>query len=717
MSINYDSQRIRLSEIIEKSTHNATYLIPDLQRPYVWSPRQVILLVDSLFRGWPFGSLLLWEVAPECYGNNEGIPHRPFWEAVDKTDLGNAAVAGQMDQPATYYMVLDGQQRIQSLLLALGGDNWGFCLYDHDWSMSLYERRMRRGRHWSKGTLCVDLEAFQNLLKTTRVRKIDVQNILEWVRTDPEKGTSSYRKPANYETPLKSSYENPGKFIRLSRLWDLAQQKLSESEYRDILEPFLNNHQLTQEKIEDLINPLAEFMAIIQNVKETSFVDCLQIKSFRETQQWKKEDYDDAIVNIFTRLNTAGRTLTREEITLAWLKVGWDPSLTNNLTAGECMNSLKEEISLTGIDLSMDDTVRFLSLLWAIENRNGVLLDSKDLLKGDIIRTMASYIAGNWEVIFSGTKTGAEFIVSRNLIENVGSFNSLFIYWAWSYLSKKWLSEHSSLRTLEKHSFEVETIKLSENFIDRWVICSQWANVWAVGAVKNFANYATRLGKTAETLKNQNNKEDALATLNDTLQFLLGDITKNAVSYIETMMVTERNKVHLYRLPLWIWHRLDCDRWKYSSIPMRTKGKRTSSLDVDHAVADALWKRIIDEEEANWEKQRQQGIEPTTFIPKGFESKEEALAFINSLGNCTLLEKSFNISKSDTPMWKFLSQVHEFERDEITRDEWESAMLLKHDLTEPKDFSLICEGIREREKKMKEELITFINGNLTREDI
>src|SRR5256885_3556906 len=29
------------------------------------------------------------------------------------------------DQPAPYRMVLDGQQRVQSLLLAFGGDNWG----------------------------------------------------------------------------------------------------------------------------------------------------------------------------------------------------------------------------------------------------------------------------------------------------------------------------------------------------------------------------------------------------------------------------------------------------------------------------------------------------------------------------------------------------------------------------------------------------------------
>ena len=46
MSIKYDSKREPLAEIIKKATVNATYVIPDLQRPFIWTPRQVILLVE-----------------------------------------------------------------------------------------------------------------------------------------------------------------------------------------------------------------------------------------------------------------------------------------------------------------------------------------------------------------------------------------------------------------------------------------------------------------------------------------------------------------------------------------------------------------------------------------------------------------------------------------------------------------------------------------------
>jgi hypothetical protein len=90
-------------------------------------------------------------------------------------------------------MVLDGQQRVQSLILALGGDQWGFRLYDSDWALDLQDRRVRPSNHWSKGSLCVDLEKFDVELqsKDKKVRKIEAGKILEWVALDAMAGQST----------------------------------------------------------------------------------------------------------------------------------------------------------------------------------------------------------------------------------------------------------------------------------------------------------------------------------------------------------------------------------------------------------------------------------------------------------------------------------------------------------------------------------------------
>ena len=60
----YDHDAQPLADLVKAaaSEQGAALLVPDLQRPYVWTPSQVTLLVDSMLRGWPFGTLLLWDV-------------------------------------------------------------------------------------------------------------------------------------------------------------------------------------------------------------------------------------------------------------------------------------------------------------------------------------------------------------------------------------------------------------------------------------------------------------------------------------------------------------------------------------------------------------------------------------------------------------------------------------------------------------------------------
>ena len=132
----YNDQHCELNDLLSRANNDlgATLLIPDLQRPYVWSPRQVIYLVDSLIRGWPFGTFLIWKV-----GKDDPVRElaRPFWKIVDRTKSDGEEQVSKKNPPGSFQMVLDGQQRIQSLLLADCGDAWGIRMFDSDWRMSL----------------------------------------------------------------------------------------------------------------------------------------------------------------------------------------------------------------------------------------------------------------------------------------------------------------------------------------------------------------------------------------------------------------------------------------------------------------------------------------------------------------------------------------------------------------------------------------------------
>ena len=111
--------------------------------------------------------------------------------------------------------------------------------------------------------------------------------------------------------------------------------------------------------------------------------------------------------------------------------------------------------------------------------------------------------------------------------------------------------------------------------------------------------------------------------------------------------------------------------------------------------------------------------EKAALAPDDFESPFEATSFINLLGNCSLLDKSFNISKSDSPMWEFLEQVHEFNEGEIERGAWEAALSLSEDLTEPDGHSLgdLRKTLLIRDATIRRELGEFVAGSRLRTDV
>ena len=76
--------------------------LPEIQRAYVWKPPQVAKLVESLYRGYPSGSLLFWRT-----------PETPETRAV-------AAHAPTVKPAVLPLYLLDGQQRLTSLRVIHG---------------------------------------------------------------------------------------------------------------------------------------------------------------------------------------------------------------------------------------------------------------------------------------------------------------------------------------------------------------------------------------------------------------------------------------------------------------------------------------------------------------------------------------------------------------------------------------------------------------------
>ena len=91
-----DGERIkRLMERVE----NGDIKIPKFQRQFVWKQKDVIDLLDSLFKGFPIGSLLFWRTMTKINGEK---------------NIGGYNLTNTPESYPTNY-VLDGQQRLTTI--------------------------------------------------------------------------------------------------------------------------------------------------------------------------------------------------------------------------------------------------------------------------------------------------------------------------------------------------------------------------------------------------------------------------------------------------------------------------------------------------------------------------------------------------------------------------------------------------------------------------
>ena len=88
-----------LTHLIEDIKHG-NIALPDIQRPFVWSAAKVRDLFDSMYRGYPVGTLMLWETG---------------------ADVGTRQVGGGETDKVAKLLIVDGQQRLTSLFAVLTG--------------------------------------------------------------------------------------------------------------------------------------------------------------------------------------------------------------------------------------------------------------------------------------------------------------------------------------------------------------------------------------------------------------------------------------------------------------------------------------------------------------------------------------------------------------------------------------------------------------------
>ena len=102
----------KIVRALNDAESNGGLWLPNIQRPFVWSEEQIEKLFDSIMREYPISTLLVWRT-------REKVKHRKF--ITDWKDSLKVSDAYVMENADAKGMVLDGQQRLQSLIIGLAG--------------------------------------------------------------------------------------------------------------------------------------------------------------------------------------------------------------------------------------------------------------------------------------------------------------------------------------------------------------------------------------------------------------------------------------------------------------------------------------------------------------------------------------------------------------------------------------------------------------------
>lgn len=249
---------------------NRQYFLPAIQREFVWKPEQIVQLFDSIMRGYPISSFLFWSLKSE---------NKSKWQVykfIDKARQGGTHnELASTDGVDNLISVLDGQQRLTSLMIGLKG------IYE------LKRKYARRGNidTWTPHRLYIDLLA------------------------DPQINAQGSEAGTYFKFEFKSETPKPCAdhyWYRVGQILDIDSQQS--------LENFLDNSvdELGLERQDRRV-----FTRNVEKLYKAIHVDDV-IAYYTEYDQ----DYD-RVLDIFVRANDGGTKLSKSDLLLSMVTSKW----------------------------------------------------------------------------------------------------------------------------------------------------------------------------------------------------------------------------------------------------------------------------------------------------------------------------------------------------------------------------------------------------------
>lgn len=277
---------ITISEVIN-DIHSKKYLLPSIQREFVWSQDQITMLFDSLMRDYPINSFLFWKIPKEKASEFKFYEFLRDYHQKDNRHNPKANINGSEDIMA----VLDGQQRLTSLYIALKGSYASKIAY----------------KKWNNPQAYPKKKLYINLLDKPK----DISYEYEFKFLTKEESKNNDENHHWFEV---------GKIMDLKEQYDVMSY---------MIETGLASNP-DKEKAQYANRTLSKLHSVIHVNKTISYY-------------LEKSTELDKVLNIFIRVNSGGTTLSYSDLLLSFATAQWE-----NRDAREEINEFVDEINQIG---------------------------------------------------------------------------------------------------------------------------------------------------------------------------------------------------------------------------------------------------------------------------------------------------------------------------------------------------------------------------------
>lgn len=282
-------QKKTIKAVLDDISSGKMYL-PAIQRKYVWSEAQIIKLMDSILLNYPIGTFLFWNVEGKTINEKQ----YSLYEFIKNYHERDAFINPHAPNPIikeSVFAVLDGQQRLTSLFIALQG------------SLAL-KLPMKR---WNNDDAFPAKELFMNL----KGKKKD----------DDDEMT--------YEFAFLTAKESEK--IEPDKLWYKAKDILRYDTTDEVMLSVIASNGWNDAVV------MKNILALHRSLVTEEIINYFEIK---------KDSIDD-VLDIFIRVNSGGTVLSKSDLLFSTVVSHWDKARDEIEELLKTINNIGEKYKFT----------------------------------------------------------------------------------------------------------------------------------------------------------------------------------------------------------------------------------------------------------------------------------------------------------------------------------------------------------------------------------